>query len=600
MEVMSKMKNMLNFREERVINLPPEALWDLLADTDQLNEYAGIFPVNFDQFTEENNEIIRRADATAIGILSVKWKEHVFEWVRYAYYTIEREYIEGPLVSALWTVRLEPLSDGKTRLLLNGDFICRHIVGKIALVTVIYPQLRNMLTYATEYEKNEGKKRPSRVKMVVIEEARLEQVLTLLEDSFSNKKMVRALANTVRYGSDEEVLEMQPYRWAAAYHFDRFESVELFLLANAVGLLDYDWNLMCPNCRVPKGKASILKQMTSTVHCELCGVDYDLDFDRYVEMRFHVNAAIRQTTKEVFCINGPVKSPHILGQFRVAPNSTKRINWLLVEELFRCRTLQSNHLLEITDIICDEAEIRYTDDGFVQSAVAQAKHYELINETDKEIVIVMEKKEWDSYALTAREVTSLQLFRDLLGTEVLAPGLQIGVGNMAIMFTDLKDSTKLYEQIGDAKAYSDVQKHFDYIMMHIKKHKGTVVKTIGDSVMGAFTSENEAFKASVAIQRNLHTLNENLSQPVQVKVGFYVGSVIAVNANELLDYFGRTVNKAARIQQQSIGNDIVIDQATYERLVKELPEIATMQNKVFTASLNGFENDSKLVQFTNI
>ncbi|WP_194841503.1 adenylate/guanylate cyclase domain-containing protein [Sporosarcina obsidiansis] len=593
------MKNVLHFRDERVLNLKPSIVWDLLANTNELNKYVGMFPVNFKQFTVEDDQLIRWAETVVFGLIKMKWKEHVFEWVRHSYYSVEREYIEGPYTSVFWSIRLEPLPEGKTRMHLHGDFTCRYALGKVALQTIVYPQLRNMITYALEFEKSDGKKVPLGKMKIELETARLEKAISLLRDTFLNEEMIQALEDTIRFGADEEVTDMQPYWWAASHQFDRYATVELFLFANAAGLLDYDWNLMCPNCRVPKGKASVLKQMTNSVHCELCGVDYELDFDRYVEMKFHVNAAIRQTNQTTFCINGPVQSPHVLGQFRIAPRSKKTVKWPLVNEPIRCRVLKQNDTAEISGSICESAAITYTTNGFTQLTFPQASLYEISNETDQEIVLVIEKQDWDSYALTAREVTSLQLFRDLLGSEVLAPGLQIGVGHMAILFTDLKDSTQLYEQIGDARAYSDVQKHFNYLMKHIKEHKGTVVKTIGDSIMGAFTSNLDAFEAAVAIQRSLPHLNEELSQPVQVKVGFHAGSVIAVNANDVLDYFGGTVNKAARIQQQSKGGDVVIHRDLYKQLAEEQPEkIREMPIESFAARLHGFEEQTELVRFS--
>lgn len=592
------MMRTLKFREEQVVDLPPAVVWELLADTNELNKYAGMFPVNFNQVIEENEQLIRWADTSVFNMVPMKWKEHVFEWVRYSHYSIEREYIQGPFHSVFWNIRLEAVPDHKTKILLHGDFVCRSIVGKIALHTIVYPQLRNMITYALEYEKTKGTEKPIGKTKITIESSRLDQAITLLRESFPHKEMVDALEKTIRSGTDEAVTEMQPYRWARIHTFDRLQAVELFLFANAAGLLDYDWSLMCPNCRVPKGKVAVLKQMTDKVHCELCGVDYDLDFDRYVEMKFHVNAAIRKVQREIYCVNGPVESPHVMGQFRIAPHGMRTIDWSDFNEKLRCRILKYNDTLDMTDTFNEAAEINYTMNGFTQTSIAQAKRFIIHNETDKEIVLVFEKRDWDDDALTAREVTSLQLFRDLLGTEVLAPGLQIGVGHMSILFTDLKDSTKLYERIGDAKAYSAVQKHFEYLMKCIRDHKGTVVKTIGDSVMGAFANEYDALEASIAIQQGIDGLNAQLSQPLQIKVGFHTGSVIAVNANDLLDYFGRTVNKAARIQHQSIGNDVIIHREVYDRLLHEQPRIADLKGESFTAQLNGFEGEAQLIRFT--
>ena len=57
------------------------------------------------------------------------------------------------------------------------------------------------------------------------------------------------------------------------------------------------------------------------------------------------------------------------------------------------------------------------------------------------LVVVLERLEWDPYATTALQVTTMQEFRDLFAAEVLARGQEIGVQSLAILFSDLKDST---------------------------------------------------------------------------------------------------------------------------------------------------------------
>ena len=117
--------------------------------------------------------------------------------------------------------------------------------------------------------------------------------------------------------------------------------------------------------------------------------------------------------------------------------------------------------------------------------------------------------------------------------------------------------------------------------------------------MAAFIQDKDAFNAALAIQKNIYLLNEKISQAVQVKIGFHTGPVIAVNANEILDYFGRTVNMAARIQQQSVGSDIVISEHDYQDLL-ESNEFSLL-NPTFvieslTKQLHGVDGDTRLIR----
>ena len=355
---------------------------------------------------------------------------------------------------------------------------------------------------------------------------------------------------------------------------------------------------MCPNCRVAKDHASALKDVKKTVHCDLCGVDFELDFENYVEMTFQVNAAIRKTNKEIFCINGPTTAPHTIGQFRVPPQKTTRISWNCIEKDMQIRVVKYNFKVPFTyQRNSESSEIHIQQNGIAEDIVRQSSDISIVNDSDEEFILAFEETNWDEFALTAREVTSLQLFRDLLPAEVLAPGMQIGVGKLTILFTDLKDSTQLYERVGDASAYSDVQKHFTSLGSIIKAHEGTIVKTIGDSIMAAFSSNRHALEAAFEIQSSVTALNGTLNSPVTIKVGLHEGPVIAVNANGVLDYFGRTVNMAARVQQQSTGGDIVLNKNLFDEM---LIEKDTVEVKEFTTQLHGMASPIQLVRLNPI
>ena len=94
--------------------------------------------------------------------------------------------------------------------------------------------------------------------------------------------------------------------------------------------------------------------------------------------------------------------------------------------------------------------------------------------------------EWPDDAATAARVSALQDFRDLFSSEVLSPEEGFEVRYLTVMFTDLRSSTAMYRERGDAPAYALVRDHFQVLRDAIAKHHGAVVKTIGDAVMAVF------------------------------------------------------------------------------------------------------------------
>jgi class 3 adenylate cyclase len=189
-------------------------------------------------------------------------------------------------------------------------------------------------------------------------------------------------------------------------------------------------------------------------------------------------------------------------------------------------------------------------------------------------------------------VLTTQAFRDLFTAEALRAGEQMSVGSLAILFTDLCNSTRLYRRIGDAPEVGRVLTHCDVLRDAIAAEEGAMVKTIGDAVMAVFRSPAAALRAILAAQHRLAESDAaHPDGPLILKAGVHYGPCIAVTLNERLDYFGSTVNIAARLGGLSAGNDVVISDA-----VRSDPEVAALLSggyspQAFEAMLRGFDEE---------
>ena len=113
-----------------------------------------------------------------------------------------------------------------------------------------------------------------------------------------------------------------------------------------------------------------------------------------------------------------------------------------------------------------------------------------------------------------------------------------------------------------------MREHFAVLGGAIREHNGTIVKTIGDAVMAAFADPADGVRAALAIHNNLAALNAaSEDEPLVIKIGLHAGPCIAVTLNDRLDYFGSTVNLAARLQGESAGDDIVLSHALVDDAV---------------------------------
>lgn len=163
--------------------------------------------------------------------------------------------------------------------------------------------------------------------------------------------------------------------------------------------------------------------------------------------------------------------------------------------------------------------------------------------------------------VTGKDCLHSQYFREHFGDDVLLQDQSVQVKHIAILFTDIRSSTEMYEALGDVKAFKAVREHFDILFSKITQNNGVVVKTIGDAVMASFGQNADALKAAEDTLCSFpHCVTSNNTEVV-VKMGLHSGPCLAVNLNNQIDYFGKSVNLAARIQGVANGSELVISDA---------------------------------------
>jgi adenylate cyclase len=304
---------------------------------------------------------------------------------------------------------------------------------------------------------------------------------------------------------------------------------------------------------------------------------------------------LRPLKLENFCMGSPQKTPHIVAQQLLLGGSKRSLALPLEPGRYRFRALEMSGG---QDVIVNEggpttASVIVSPSGWPVDEVrlAPSSTVELENATDSEQLLILERIAWGDQAATAAEVTALQIFRDLFSSEALRPGEQISVGTLTVLFTDLRNSTQLYREIGDATAFGRVMNHFDVLKNVIARENGALVKTIGDAVMAVFREPASALKAMLSAQQQLAAPADG-SAPLRLKAGIHSGPCIAVTLNDRLDYFGSTVNMAARLEGLSSADDVIISRKLYDDPdVRDFIEAEKLQTTEFEITLKGFEEE---------
>jgi class 3 adenylate cyclase len=506
----------------------------------------------------------RRLRLRRLGV-PVEWEEEPFEWLRPQRFGVVRRFARGPLRELRVHARLEERANGGTSLDYTVTVLPRNLLGRLAARVQI--GLLSRIRFARAFRSYDrlattSEHRPARLAPGGRERLRLgaEELKRKLDPP-----LVESLVRLLERGDDETLEWLRPYELADAWEAGRRDVLELLLHATRTGLTELRWDLLCPSCRGAAATAGSLRELETGVHCETCGIDVRADLDRSVEVTFTPSPAVRELDRREFCVGGPQLSPHVVAQQLLGPGEQRRLTVSLQPGAYRTRAL-------------GEAG------GDVFEATGETV-VTLANDTPRERLLRLERTEWRDRAATAAEVTSLQAFRDLFSTEVLRPGEPVSVGTLTVLFTDLRDSTRFYREVGDAPAFGSVMRHLDVLREAVAAEDGAVVKAMGDAIMAVFRRPVAAVRAGLAAQRAV------AGRPLELKVGIHTGPCIAITQNGLLDYFGSTVNLAARLVTLSTGADVVV---SGDVLADPEVEELEISREPVEARLKGFEEELEL------
>jgi class 3 adenylate cyclase len=602
----------MSFRElhklwEFDLKSSPERLWPFIADTNRFNRDTGVPEVEVDAAEKQLRNARRKIKLSIYG-LPIEWEEQPFEWVKPERFGIERVYSKGPMARLRVLTELKPNAGGGTHLIYQVWSTPRNLPNALAislqLNLIVARRFREaILKYdALAFDGAAAETREPNTSQSRFDLARLaslrQKLVADLEDAGlppAKRTIADRLADFIEHADDLAARRIRAYKLADDWNESRRDVLEICLRAVRVGLLDFQWDLLCPMCRGPQESGQSLRDIHTDVHCDSCKIDFTVNFDRYVELTFRPNPAVRRVDVQSYCVGSPELTPHVVAQQLLPPGERRMLNLPLESGSYRLRALELPGAQEV--VVAPDgaksARVDVSDNGWSNESLRVAERFslDLRNDTTVEHLLILERLAWNDQATTAAEVTALQMFRDLFAAEALRPGEQISVGTLTVLFTDLRDSTKLYRQVGDATAFGRVMNHFDVLKNAIAEHDGAIVKTIGDAVMAVFRCAADGLVAMLEAQRMLAQPSDG-SLPLQLKAGLHTGPCIAVTLNDRLDYFGSTVNLAARLEGLSSGTDVIISRSVFEdALVRELLDSKRLSATEFDMALKGFEDE---------
>jgi class 3 adenylate cyclase len=549
--------------------------WDVVSATQVVNRASGLRPFRYTDHPQEDGTS-RRTFETLLKGLSAEGEEFTATWEYPRLFDIRRTYTKGPFVSVIHRVEIEPDGSGS---LIRASFwlVPRGFLGKIfsrGFAKEVVPAMRSYVEKATSpagllEAMPEVEVSPTRPHRASIADIGKVDALVQRAKQLYDSKIIDVLGQMVLTYPDEMVSRLRPLALARAWGTDRWETVDACLAATSVGLLMLRWDVICPHCRGDRANLASLHDVKKDGWCPSCNLAFDINLDKALEVVFLPHSDIRKVERETYCQAGPGTTPHVRyqrvlgageewspqvdvepGRYRVRISGTDSVCWIRVDP--DAEPLEEEPTIYVTDEGIADVEPVFPPGGPTRVTIR--------NRSRRSVVAIIEDARWGADALTGSELITDQRFRDLFSNQMLAGGVTLAVQTVTLLFTDIVGSTAMYHDLGDAKAFKLVWSHFEILTATIRDNHGATVKTIGDAVMAAFHRPGDALAAA-------HELHERLAawlgemdheDGLQLRVGLHEGSCIVVTLNDQLDYFGQTVNTAARVGACGEGGDIVV------------------------------------------
>lgn len=593
----------------------PAELWPYVADTQRFNQASYLPPIVYEEEPLDIGGSRRIGTTSKLGI-SVMFEDYPFEWVSEREFSNQRVFESGPIARTFAHLTLEPNRAG-TLLNYTVEVTAANLLGFVGTPYQFGWEMRRnfgRVFHQIDDAIQQQARRHFTLKrggLSNLAQTRLQKFTTALEDQGHEARWVEHLAALLTHEPDFDLARLRPFVLADRWQAPRREILELFLSAAKVGLLNMRWDIMCPLCRGAKFTATSLDEVKKGVHCPTCNIEFDANLSQNVELTFTPHPQIKSVPNDSYCIGGPMVTPHILAHQIVQPGETRVLSSTnITAGGYRFRTQKPGvaswleltpeqaqagrmlHILAEEDSI--EARLKCGDTQPGSPLTLTLTNHALYAQR-----VFVEQSSWYTEAVTAAYVTSLQHFRDLFSAEVLRPGEEIGVQGMTILFSDLVGSTAMYNRRGDAPSYALVREQFSFLTGIVRRHEGAIVKTIGDAIMAAFSEPANGVQAALDIQAQVAAFNQRNTEKLAIKLGLHHGPCIAVNLNGRLDYFGATVNLAARLEGQSRGGDVVISQALrHDPAVDAVLATNPITVTPFETAIKGFDEHFHLYRLT--
>ncbi|WP_069130206.1 adenylate/guanylate cyclase domain-containing protein [Rhodohalobacter halophilus] len=578
----------------------PEQLWTLLSDTNRLFRDLGELPVeranlsrmNLKGHIELTYEPLHRTDM---------WEEEPYQWEAPYHLSVKRNYKSGYFKELLISIDISDNQFGSMvtfRFRGEANRLPGYIFSKRRFSRRFRYHLKKLIQQYDQSIVEHTLPENYSTKFKLSAPRRWDLHREKLAELSGDEEISELLIHAIQHGNDAEIKQLNPAKLSEIWEKPLNSVLRVMLFATKLDLLNFRWNVHCPECRNRVKSIQKLGEITDPVFCPTCEKDFNVDFHQALELMFEPHPLARKVSRKTYCYGNPATQPHVDLQLTLNPGQKRFVKMNLREGYYKIYSNQSCEVIyaQIDHHGLTNATIHFSDkrDDREDIYLSTTPNLILHNQTEEKMIVKCENLSRETFAVSAAEVTSWQLFRNLFPEELIRDEKKLNAKNLTILFTDLFNSSNLYRKDGDETALGVVMGHFNTLEQAVIEERGAVVKTLGDSVMAIFPTPAHALKAFYKAEKLFKQQQAGEESPIKLKGGIHVGDCMAVSLNNRIDYFGNHVNIASRLVSFANSSEVVISSDAYE--CPELKEYLRGKHNILRVhsrevTLKGFDDE---------
>ena len=551
----------------------PEQLWPYVSDTNGLNRAVGLMPIVY-RNEQDSDGRLRTFGSFRLAGMTIGWEEHPFEWVEGRRLGVFREFQQGPFRWFLTTTELEPLPRGGTRLFHRVRIEPRNLLGRmVAAMEVGFKAKRSLERAYTNIDRAAMDRHRDPVVDPFGDVTRLNRrQQSLIQQRFAQiaagelePAIIIDLRKLLSEGSPQELGRLRPMVWARRWGRESDQVLDAFLVGVREGLLTMGWDVICPTCRISTSVKDTLKSIKDHQNCEACGIDFEVDFAKSVELIFRAHSEIRKADTGVYCVGGPGHSPHVVAQLQLAPGEFTELSLALDagSYLFRPRRLRQTTTIRVESATAPTlGEIVVEESGSPERQISLRPGGQLLsvrNATSLPVTVRIERIIPRADVVTAAYASTRPRFKAWFPEEIVDADSLVSASQMALLAASIGDVDGWYSRLGDRRALRLIDDRIQQLVDAVESAGGAVVRRNDDGLLAAFTDAKDGVEAAATVIA--HSDDSSSATQMHWQMGVHRGPVLVTVLNGQQDYRGGAARVAATLASHARAGELLLPES---------------------------------------